>query len=471
MNLVKKFIDYATGNIISLLISLITTPIITRLYLPEEMGKYSLFLSIMGLVMTVAGLGTEQAYSRFYYEEKEENRTQLWYICCGIPVFFFLALAFISIAFWQEITEYIAGETSTVLFAFIVAYGIAYICSRFGMYLIRMQQKAKLFSLCNIVIKIFYVVIAILLAKVFKPSYLMLVISISISYFVVTILSVISERDKLRIVDKSYRLDNKISSIVRYSVPFIFSQIIFWAFGATDKIMIRQFSTYEQLGIYAGAMSLVNIIVTVQNAFMTFWTPVAYERYKNNPEDKKFFEDINAIVTVVMVIASIVVVLFKGVFSILLVRSYADSIDVLPFLIFMPIMATISETTVMGINFGKKSEWHIVVSLFSALVNITLNFYLIRLWGAKGAAIATGISYCFYYYLRTIVANRFYRCNFRMFRTSIVILFTYATAGYASFSKTNLITVVLALLTFVVLAVSYGGIIKDIVVTRLRERK
>lgn len=470
MSLIRKFADYAAGSMISLLISLITTPIITRLYLPEEMGKYSLFLAVMGLVMTIAELGTEQAYLRFYNEEKKENRAQLWYICCGIPLVFFSVISCLCLAFYKEITVYLSGEVSGLFYIFVVIYGVVYIISRFGMFLSRMQQKAKLFSLYNIIIKIAYVVGAITWAKVCKPTYLMLIISISASYLIVAVLSITFERNNLKLVNRTHKLDNSLKTIFRYCIPFVFSQIIFWVFSATDKMMIRQLSTYEQIGIYAGAMSIVNIVVTVQTAFATFWTPVAYERYKKNPQDKKFFEDINIIVTVSMILVALIVVLFKDMFSILLGTAYAESIDVFPFLIYMPIMATVSETTVMGINFRKKSEWHIVISLFSAVVNFGLNSFMITVWGAKGAAIATGISYCFYYYVRTIVANRFYRCNFHMVRFSVVILFTYATSIYASFHKTNSVTVCFVLLTLIVLALVYARLLRNVIKNILKRK-
>ena len=42
-SLLKKFIEFGMGNLIVLITGFISSPIITRLVLPEELGKFSMF--------------------------------------------------------------------------------------------------------------------------------------------------------------------------------------------------------------------------------------------------------------------------------------------------------------------------------------------------------------------------------------------------------------------------------------------
>ena len=65
MELLKKIIQFTIGNIIILVIGVITTPIITHLVLPEEVGQYSLFNTIGNLCVLLCMMGTDQAFMRF----------------------------------------------------------------------------------------------------------------------------------------------------------------------------------------------------------------------------------------------------------------------------------------------------------------------------------------------------------------------------------------------------------------------
>ena len=74
MNLFKKFIAFAMGNGIVFILSLISTPIITRVIDANNMGKFSMFTTITSLIILTVQMGLDQAYVRYYYDEDEEIR-------------------------------------------------------------------------------------------------------------------------------------------------------------------------------------------------------------------------------------------------------------------------------------------------------------------------------------------------------------------------------------------------------------
>ena len=106
----------------------------------------------------------------------------------------------------------------------------------------------------------------------------------------------------------------------------------------------------------------------------------------------------------------------------------------MPFLLFTPIMYTISEVTVMGIYFKGKTGWTVIVSLVSGIVNLCLNTILIPKLGAIGAAIATGFSYITFFWIRTILS----RCiwfNFPLKDYVIVTIVLVTNAFISSFVR------------------------------------
>ncbi|HOJ89446.1 MAG TPA: polysaccharide biosynthesis C-terminal domain-containing protein [Pseudothermotoga sp.] len=125
------------------------------------------------------------------------------------------------------------------------------------------------------------------------------------------------------------------------------------------------------------------------------------------------------------------------------------------FLILYPIMYTISETTALGINFSKKTYWHIVITGVSAFVNLVGNTMLVPLLGARGAAISTGLSYIIFFTLRTVIAQRYYSVDFDLKRIYVCTFLTVVVAAAGTFLRNPLIYGFLCALAMAVVFLVY----------------
>jgi len=152
----------------------------------------------------------------------------------------------------------------------------------------------------------------------------------------------------------------------------------------------------------------------IQVGFTTFWTPTAYESYENNPESTGIFEKTSLFISAAMFTLGMLIVVFKDAIFLLLESSYRQAAGISSFLILMPIMYTASEVTVVGINFKKKTYWHMLIATISAGVNILGNFMVVPIYGAKGAALSTGISYIIFFVMRTVISKRLYKVNYHL---------------------------------------------------------
>ena len=75
------------GTCFNILISVITTPIITRLVDPSDYGQWSLFTTYTNVAMAVVMLGLDQSFVRFYYkDERIEYKRYLTYTVVKIPI-------------------------------------------------------------------------------------------------------------------------------------------------------------------------------------------------------------------------------------------------------------------------------------------------------------------------------------------------------------------------------------------------
>jgi O-antigen/teichoic acid export membrane protein len=75
----------------------------------------------------------------------------------------------------------------------------------------------------------------------------------------------------------------------------------------------------------------------------------------------------------------------------------------------MPTLYTLSETTVVGIAYSRKTYYNLLISGVIAVINIVGNSILVPRFGALGAAASTGISYIFFFILRSVIGNKLWQ--------------------------------------------------------------
>ena len=468
--LFKKFIEFAIGNGIVLILGFISSPIISRLITPEQLGKASMFTTFTSLIIVIVMMGIDQAYIRYYYDEDENNRGGLLGKSLFITIFLNLVVTVILLFFYKRISIFIVDEVSFSLVLLILIHTVFSIISNFAMIHVRMKQKGKLYSLLNVVNKASYLIFVGFLFVIFKDNYMTIIIATILSNIVKSILAIISEKNDWKNINLLGKVNTTTKELVTYGTPFIFSMAITWVFQSADRISLRVFSTYEEIGLYTGAMTIIALLNNFQGAFTTFWTPVAYEKYKNNPEDTKFFSNINEIVSVGMLLLSVGLIATKDIVIGLLGVDYRGAQFIFPFLVFMPIMYTISETTVLGINFKKKTKYHVYIASFSAIFNIIGNIILVPTLGAKGAAISTGLAYIVFFVSRTYYGNKYFNIKINLTRFWVCTASVYILATYSSIYKFNYVILFLSICSTLLILFMYRGIIKDMSRTILKKK-
>ena len=469
--LFKKFIEFAIGNGIVLILGFLSTPIISRLITPDELGRASMVTTLTSLVVLIVIMGIDQSYIRYYYDEEERNRGGLLGKSLFITLSLTLIVSIFVLIFYKPVSILAIGEISFGLVILMVIHTIFSIIGNFALINVRMRQKGKLYSLLNIVNKVSYIAFIALLFLIFNDNYMTVVLATILSNLIKTVWGIYSERDEWKKITQINNARTTSKELTTYGIPFIFSMAIIWVFQSIDRLSIRIFSTYDELGLYTGAMTIVGLLNTFQAAFTTFWIPVAYEKYKTNPEDTDFFNNIYQIVSVGMLILSIGLIATKDIIIALLGEKYNGAQYIFPFLVFMPIMYTISETTVLGINFKKQTKYHGYIAAFSAISNIIGNLILVPKLGAKGAAISTGIAYIVFFLSRTYYGNKFYDIKPNVGKFMLCTISVYILAAYSSVHKFDYIILILSIISTSLTIFMYRKVIIDIINIILKRKR
>ena len=449
-NLIKKFIEFALGNGIVLLLGFISSPIITRIISPSEFGKFSMFNTITNLLLLILMLGLDQAYIRFFYEESLEARKKLLKVCFEIPLTVNIIVSIILVIFFKLISKFIIGEYSIIIVIMIIIQNTFNIIGRFTLLILRVKQNGKMFSLIQVITKSIYIASVLILFKFFGNNYKTLIYSIVISNVISVIIALILEKEEWIKHDLKIKMNISKKELLKYGIPLVFSMAITWIFQSIDKIFISIFNGYVELGLYSSAFSIIALLNAFQGTFTTFWIPIANQRYQENKKNKNFFSKVNAIISLIMIIIAILIITFKDILILLLGEKYRNSSFIFPFMVFMPVMYTISETTVLGINFMKKTQYHIIIAIVVAGANVLGNFLLVPILAAKGAAISTGISYIIFFSIRTFISKRVYNVNYNLKQIYICLSVLGCLATYASFKNSDVNLIILGFASIII---------------------
>ena len=402
--LLKKFGAFSVGPLVGAALGFITVPLITYFISPDEYGRTSMFTLAQGILSMFMYLGLDQAFVREFNESKNQIN-KLMVNAITIPMICVIILDILVIVN-AELVSFLMFDTETELFAvYCLALMLPFmIVENFSLLKIRMEEKGLQYSAFTILLKVFVLALTVILFLTYEKSFRSVVYAMafaeiingSILYFI----AIFPLKLRLKDLDKVL-----MKRMLAFGLPLIPASLLSWILTSMDKIMLRTLCDYTELGLYTAAFKIVSILGIVQTCFTLFWTPVAYKWYEAKVENKQF-ELVNKLVAVIMTVMCMGLLLFKDVVALVLGVDFRTAIYIFPFILLYPIMYTMSEATAVGIGFSRKTQYTIIVSTSSGVLNIILNYLLIPYFGGVGAAIATGVSYMIFFWVRTLISRK-----------------------------------------------------------------
>ena len=403
----KNMVGFSMVTWISFVLGFIASPIATRLFPTEEMGKLNLFNSYAALFSSLCYLGLDQAFVRYFRElPGKTTRKSLLTFCMGVPLAFSLLSSAVLAFFWQAVSSEIVGVPDMGTFVCLCLYSFSVVVYRFLTLCYRMEQNALLYTIQGVLhallTKIAYLTVGFTL-----PTGKAALILLTVLMGVFTVVFVLLQRKRfdvrgLRDVDGPVARE-----LCRYALPLAPYSLLSWVNSQTSALVLKHLIGYSATGIYSSALGLATTINIIQTGFNTYWAPYVLENYKN--DDRGRFYTVHRLMSCLLTFFGLGITLMQTPVFLLLGRDYRSSVVFFPFLFLSPICYCLGETTGMGITISKKTYWTTVIYLISAVLNISLCFVFIPAMGMAGAAVASAVSAILTLLLRTKVGETYYK--------------------------------------------------------------
>jgi O-antigen/teichoic acid export membrane protein len=403
----KKILGFAVGPVMGGAISFVLLPLMAWYFPLEDIGRSNILQIFISFSILMFVLGLDQAYVREFHETKDRFGL---FKACFVPGFILLlASLVISLPYAREIAKVLYG-VSNPMWYFMTAFCVIFsFTARFFSLIVRMQERGLAYSASQVLAKLVMIVMLI--------AYIMLEVESNYSNLLYAnlfslILVVLVFGWNIRvdwIPTAKARIDrSELKKILNFGAPLILAGVAYWGLSAVSTVALRTFSDFKELGIYSMAMSFAGVATVFQSIFSTIWMPTVYKWVAENKDLTKI-----DLVTQYVLIAICLIFCFAGMFSWLidyvLPENYAQVKYIVACCMVQPLLYTLSETTVVGLNVQRKSMHALGIAVVALVCNAMFSFALIPRFGAAGAAVSNALAYLIFFVVRTEVSARLWR--------------------------------------------------------------
>lgn len=394
--------NYISGSLISKGAAFLLLPIITRLLTPEEYGIYEIYITLTIVISYIFTLGINSSVARYYFENENKFESFL-----GTNFVFVLILDIIISLIFVFFRNTISDFFSIRELIFLIALLTALFNSFFEIYLgyLQASKKSKLFSLLSSGQYLAIFALGIFFIFIFdEDKYFGLILSQLIVVFLLFGYSITS---LLKLSNFELRW-KYISYSLKYSLPLLPHILFSYVLVQFDKVIINQLLSKKETGLYSIAYRLGMIMSIFVMGMNKSWVPIFFENMKNyNFHSIKTI--LNKYTKIITILCGILIFFSQEILIFMTDPKFHSAAPVVPIVMFGYCFVFFYTICVNFLFYYKKTFWISINTIFSAIVNITLNYLLIPKYGYPMAALTTLLSYLITFFLNYIAVKRAFR--------------------------------------------------------------
>ncbi len=377
---------YTICNFINKGISLLSTPIFTRIMTEEQYGTFSIFQSWFNILIIFTSLNIYlSSYTKglIVYEKEQKKFTSSMLSLTTLITLIFFVVYILNIDFWTKIFEL----SPNLMFAMFLEL-LFMPALEFWMGKERFDynyRKVIAVSICMNIMCLGLSIVAVvntqnkIEARVFSDVFSKILFA---SVFFVIILS-----QGKKIFDKNYW-----KYALKFNIPLLPHYLSNYILNQSDRIMIGKMVGKVQAAYYSVAYTISTIMLLLVTAVNNALTPYIYKTIKDNKAEE-IKSKINPIVILMAFLSIFIMALAPEIIRIFAGENYVDAMYVIP-----PIAASVYFIFIYSMfstieYYYQKTGLISIATSISAILNLLLNYFGIKIWGYYAAGYTTLICY------------------------------------------------------------------------------
>lgn len=409
INLLKNISGFAFFNVLNSAIPFLLLPVLTAYLSPEHYGVVDIFYNTTLIITPFIGLCIVQSIGRFYFEKivlsKFVSTVLVVLLSTGL-IITALSLVF-NIVFEDYLLEYdippyliflaflytLFTQISEILLAL---WRVSYKVAHFGVF--RVSKTAL-----DLGLSVF--LIASLGYGWEGRIYPQVVVAFVFSCIALYLLYKLGYLHNLK-ADKDYK-----KQALSYSIPLIFHTFGGYVINFSDRFFILIMLGMSDVGVYSVAYQIGMVMSLIQNSFNQAWVPFFFQKLNENTQGskRKIVQITYLYFAFLIIITAVIYFMIPLIYRYFIDESYLEGASLIIWVLLGFLFNGIYKMLVNFLFYDKKTRLVAVLSLSSALLNVVLNYVLIKINGITGAAQATMLTFLFFLLVILFITVKSYK--------------------------------------------------------------
>lgn len=412
VNLVKNTAMFALGNLGSKLLQVFLVPYYTRTMTDAEFGTADVLQAVVALLLPLLSLTVYEAVFRYAMESDYDKNSVL---SSGVAVTI-IGTVFLCLA----------GAVTTLIYPIefmwlVILNSVANAFRSLYSQYTRAVGKTALFTLDNVLITVYVLVFNILFISVFDLGVTGYMLGYTIANIISSLFLIFSLKglSKVRI---SLIKSATVKQMLRFSIPLIPNSICWWLSSFASRLMITFYIGESANGLFAAAYKIPSLLSVIVTIFFQAWQISANEEFKKKDIADFYTEIHNYIFALIITVSSALTILCRPITSLFLGKDYQSAWGFMPTLLIAMTFFAFAQFLGSIYSANKKTGMAFITNLIGVIINLSLNFLLIKPLGVIGCAIATAVSYFVLWISRVIDTKKIVPIKYDVFTTVTAII-------------------------------------------------
>lgn len=439
-------------------ISMITTPIFTRLMTTEEYGRYNVFnswYSIISVFVTLSLSSGVFSQGIVKFEEDRDRFTSSLQGITAIMCVLWIVVYLLFSSFWNQLFSLNTIQMLSLLI----------MCWTSSAFLFWAVEQRTLNKYQNLVALTFVVSLAkpilgiILVSSAVDKATARIIGLVAVEAVAAIYCFIIHIRKSKVLVDINYW-----KYAIGFNLPLIPHYLSQTVLNNSDRIMIERMVGVDKAGIYGIAYSISLIMIFFHNALSQTISPWMFKKIKD-----RHYQDIAPVAYGTLA--------FIGIMNIFLIAAapevvrifappeYYEAIWVVPPVAMSCFFLFMYDYFARFEFYYEKTKKIMLASIFGAILNLVLNYIFIQIWGYIAAAYTTLVCYivyvfCHYFFMMSICKEKDIHPKIYDNRILLGMSVAFLTISFAIMAtyKTDWIRYTIIIVAMVIVVLNYKRI-------------
>jgi O-antigen/teichoic acid export membrane protein len=393
LRLLQGTFVYSVGDVVAKICALVTLPIYTRYFTPAEFGAYAYVGIGVQFFTGLIALGADQAYALLFFgagDEKERRiLTSTWLSFLSVWSVFALCVALLGVAHLSAAS--LGTADGRLLWGLGLACAPLAIVNGLCGQALRNRFRMQPYLVLSVAAAILPVLFGLIAVVAFHLGAAGAMGGIALGAAVILPFRLWSIRDELTFAFSWESL----KKLLVLGIPAGIAAIASGLLTMTDRLMLGQFVSLHDFGIYSIAFAVSSAMLLVSSGLWQAWTPFVLQTHESDADAPARIGRAATYALAGLGLAAVTVSAFAAeIVTLLAAPQYRSSAGIVPVMAFGLAVFGWSQIAATSFLIRRRNVPIAIVTWTAVGIAFIANLVLIPRFGLMGAAWATVLTHC-----------------------------------------------------------------------------